>query len=450
MMKTGLLILFIIISMALSGCAPDKPKNIIFMISDGCGYNHVDAASLYQHGQTGVQIYEQFPVVYAMSTHSLTGKPYNPDSAWTSFNYVKRKPTDSAAAGTALATGVKTKNRLIGMDSSFAILENISERLEKYGKSTGVITSVPFYHATPAAFVAHNRDRNNYREIALEMLTQSPLDVIMGCGYPDYDDDGKITKMDMTAEFTMDSALWKQLLDGYLGNDADGDGIEDKWILIDDRKEFVDLSANKTPKRLLGVAKIYSTLQSERNGDSLAAPFAVPLIESVPTLEEMTQVALNILDEDPDGFFLMIEGGAVDWVSHANNSSRLIEEQIDFNKSVEAVVDWVEKNSSWNETLLIVTADHETGYLTGPGSNDSVLAGKGSIEDIWKPLVNNGKGQLPGMEWHSHKHTNSLVPMYAKGPGSAKFSQYIIGNDPVRGKYIDNTSIAHLIFSYYH
>ncbi len=83
----------------------------------------------------------------------------------------------------------------------------------------------------------------------------------------------------------------------------------------------------------------------------------------------------------------MVEGGAVDWAAHANQSGRVIEEEIDFNHSVEAVVEWVEKNSNWGETLVIVTGDHETGYLTGPGSDPA-----------WMPLVNNGAGYLPGME----------------------------------------------------
>ncbi len=118
-------------------------------------------------------------------------------------------------------------------------------------------------------------------------------------------------------------------------------------------------------------------MQSNRSGDGYADPFVVPLIDTVPTLEEMTKAALNILDDDPDGLFLMIEGGAVDWASHANQSGRMIEEHIDFDNSVQAVVDWVQKNSNWGETLLIVTSDHETGYLTGPGSDPS-----------WMPLIN--------------------------------------------------------------
>ena len=113
-----------------------------------------------------------------------------------------------------------------------------------------------------------------------------------------------------------------------------------------------------------------------------------------------------------------------------------------FNKAIEAACNWVETNSSWNETLIIVTADHETGYLVGPGSNVKV---NDSDVDLWKPIGNNGKGKLPSVEWFSKDHTNSLVPFYAKGTGSSKFLDVIKGNDDVRGNYIDNSDIGNVI-----
>lgn len=119
---------------------------------------------------------------------------------------------------------------------------------------------------------------------------------------------------------------------------------------------------------------------------------------------------------------------------HANQSGRVIEEEIDFNKSVEAVVSWVENNSNWGETLLIVTGDHETGYLNGPHSDPN-----------WMPLENNGAEVLPGMEWHSGNHTNSLIPLFAKGSAARLFKKNIEGSDPVRGPYIDNTTCGNVI-----
>ncbi|NIP27566.1 MAG: hypothetical protein GWN67_23585 [Phycisphaerae bacterium] len=215
-----------------------------------------------------------------------------------------------------------------------------------------------------------------------------------------------------------------QLLTGQTGNPNPGSGV----------------ISSPAPKRVLGVAQVYYTLQEMRSGDTDAAPYVVPLNETVPTLEEMTSAALNILDEDPNGFLLMVEGGAVDWASHSNISGRVIEEQIDFNRTVEAVVEWVRFNSNWGETLVIVTGDHETGYLAGPDSGDGLYG------PVWKTLINNGIGIVPGMEWYSRSHTNSLIPFYAKGRGAKLFKLRANGYDPVRGYYIDNTDIAKVIF----
>jgi alkaline phosphatase len=183
---------------------------------------------------------------------------------------------------------------------------------------------------------------------------------------------------------------------------------------------------------VIGVPEVYSSLQYNRSGDVNADPFVVPLLETVPSLAVMTRGALNVLDNDPDGFFLLIEGGAIDWAASNNQSGRMIEEETDFNQAAAAVSDWVNANSSWSETLVIVTSDHETGYLTGtPGVYDEV--------------INNGQGIMPTMAWNSDSHTNQLVPIFAKGPGVDLFEKYAVGSDPVRGAYLDNTDIPKVI-----
>jgi len=437
-------ILFLLSVCARKSCAP---KNIIIFISDGCGFNHVDAASMYQCGKTGSQVYEKFPIRYAMTTWSATGNKYDPALAWRSFDCVLKNPTDSAASATALATGVKTYNGAVSVNSAKVKLTTIFDQAEKKGRATGVVTSVQFSHATPACFVAHNENRSNYKEIAQEMLLASPVDVIMGCGHPYFDKTGKLT-LNSSFKYIGGQEIWRMLGEGAIGCDADNDGDADLWTLIQSRAEFQKLMKGETPSRVLGVPQVYHTLQQERTGEENAAPFEVPFIENVPNLKEMALGAINVLDENSEGFVLMIEGGAVDWAAHDNQSGRMIEEQIDFNNTVEAVVDWVNKQSSWKETLVIVTADHEAGYLCGPDSGNKKPSASLDIRQVWKPLINNGKGNVPGMVWYSDEHTNLLVPFYAKGLGSKRFNKYADKFDQVRGKYLDNTAVAKVILSF--
>ena len=419
------------------------PKNIIIFIADGCGYYHVDTASLFQYGDTGAQLCQKFPVTLAMTTYAAAAPPgsYDPNMAWADFDYVKTNATDSAAAATAMSTGVKTYNGAIGVGLDRKPTKNLIERCEELGKATGVVTSVQLSHATPAGFVAHNTARSEYEQIAKQMIYNSAVDVIMGCGHPFYDGDGNLEQTPKTYKFVGGESTWNDLVAGTAASDADGDGIDDLWTLIQTRTEFQALTSGSTPKRLLGVPQVHATLQQDRSGDLNAAPYDVSFIESVPTLEEMTKAAINVLDNDPDGFFLMVEAGAVDWASHNQQPGRLIEEQIAFNEAIEAAIEWLGKNSNWDQTLLIITGDHETGYLTGPDSGPSQEG------PVWYDLINYGRAVQPGMQFNSSGHTNSLIPIYVKGRGAKLFKDAAVNTDPVRGQYIDNTDIANIIFA---
>lgn len=440
-------------------------KNLILLVSDGCGFSHVDAASLFEHGKTGVQVYEKFPVRVAMSTYSYNKSKsgdlklgeYDPSKAWSDPQYVKRGYPDSAAAATSMSTGQKTYDGSIGLDTNQEPLLHAWEKAERAGKATGVVTSVQWSHATPAAFVAHNESRKNYAAIAREMILENATDVIMGCGHPWYDGKGLVKTASNKLDYVGGQETWEALVGGKAGGDADGDGKADPWTLVQTRDEFQALITGCTPKRVCGVAQVSRTLLKDRSIDSEAAPFQEPPVETVPTLAEMTQAAINVLDDDPDGFCLMIEGGAVDWAGHDNQSARMIEEQMDFNRAVEAAVQWVEQKSSWAETLIIVTADHETGYLTAPTptitdadtsttlpdkEESTPSAPKQAPPDASAPLTNNGKGTLPGMQWNSGSHTNSLVPVYAKGDAASLLLDAADQQDPVRGAYLDNTEIG--------
>ena len=440
-------------------------KNVIVMISDGCGFRHVEAAGLYTYGAPGRCVYEAFPCHMAMKTDPMlrtdegdaVPRGYDPQEAWAAFENVQHGYTDSAAAATAMAAGCKTTNGAIGVDPNGVPLRNVLARCEELGMATGVVTSVPLSHATPAGFVAHNVSRGNYAAIAQEMILGSPIDCIMGCGHPWYNNSGRRLEAAAGYAYVGGAELWGDLVAGVTGawdpvrNDANGDGrpspgewidadhdglADDVWTLVQSRDEFRRLMRGPTPERVIGVPRVRSTLQCGRSGDADAAPCAVPFNEGVPTLAEMTRAALNVLDDDPDGLFVMVEGGAVDSAAHGNWSGRMVEEQCDFNDAVAAAVEWVEARSNWEETVLIVTADHECGYLTaGPG--------------VWayEPLKSNGVGRLPEMAWNSGSHTNSLVPLYARGAAAAGFAARVIADDPHFGPYVDNTDVANLIFA---
>jgi alkaline phosphatase len=410
-------------------------KNVILMISDGWGSNQILATDFYTGGKAGTQIYERFPVKVDMSTYSFGGLGTDDDNVsmytpelWSDFELLKNHPTDSAAAGTAMSTGTKTYDAAIGVDQEQKDLRHIAEDFEDKGRSTGVISSVEFSHATPASFVDHDTNRNNYSDIANGMIKDSATDVIMGAGNPWFDDNGQ-AKTTGSYKYVGGQETWEALFAGTLGSDADGDGDIDNWSLIQTKEEFEDLQTGDTPDRLIGVPQVYTTLQQARGGKADADAYAVPFNDNVPNLDVMARGALNVLDNDEDGFFLMIEGGAIDWAGHANQSGRLIEEQADFNEAVEAVCKWVNKNSSWSETLVIVTGDHETGYLTGTAG-------------VYDEVINNGRGEMPAMAWNSGDHTNQLIPFYAKGAGAEIFKKHADETDPVKGAYLDNTEIT--------
>jgi alkaline phosphatase len=424
-----------------------KVKNVIVMISDGMGYSQMEAADYYLYG-TNKSSFANMPFKTSMSTYAHGGS-YDPSVAWDTFDYFKMGATDSAAAATAMSCGEKTYSGAIGMDINQQPIMHAMEKAEMDGKATGVVSSVEWSHATPAAYVAHNVSRNNYAEIGTEMIMDSAVDVVMGCGNPWFDRDGNPVASPNTFKYVGGESTWNALEAGTAGGDADGDGDDDPFTHIQTREEFQALMDGETPDRVCGTAQVYQTLQQGRGSDpsspygggGYAPPYEDPMIATVPTLEEMTTGALNVLDNDEDGFVLMVEGGAVDWAGHANQSGRVIEEQIDFVNSVKAVEQWVNENSNWGETLLVVTGDHETGYLTGPGS------GQFAGGPIWTPVVNNGQFVQPGMQWNSGSHTNQLIPFFAKGSSARLLKGYADETDPVHGSYLDNTELADVCFS---
>ncbi|MET0787845.1 MAG: alkaline phosphatase [Cellulomonas sp.] len=412
------------------------PKNIITLIGDGMGFNTVDLGSAFQSGKTlyqqkitngpnltkiggqgATQPYQYFSVQSAMSNFPAGGS-YSPSGAWSSFTQPLTNPTDSAASATALSSGLKTNNAVIGRDATGKDIRSIAELAQDVGKATGVVTTKYLSDATPAAYLAHDEDRDNYTQIADEMVA-SNANVIFGAGSPLYDNNATLRA---TPDYTyISQPTWTKLTTG-----------QTPYTFVDTAAQFDALATGATPDHVFGVPHASSTLQAGRSAlDPNSVPFSTPRNADVPSLATMSKAALNVLNNaDPDGFFAMIEGGAIDTAAHANNTAGVVEEQVDFNDAVQAVVDWVEANSSWDETLVIVTADHETGYLWGPGSNP-----------VRNPIVGTA-GTLPAVQWNTVNHSNQLVPFYAMGVGSASLAAKATGSDPVRGAYLDNTDVG--------
>jgi alkaline phosphatase len=435
---------FALIPAPQAAAAVPTAKNIIVLISDGAGYNQFDIASLYETGHTlnqvsvdpvtgevehypgtPTQVYETYPVQVAQSHYSANQRArYDDDDAWGAFNWVYDGATDSAAAATALGTGVKTNNGVLGHTPQQERLLTIVDHAEALGKATGTVTSVEFNHATPAGFVAHNADRNDYHGLATEMI-DSGLDVIMGAGHPLFTNDhaARTPRYEWISEADFTRVSAGQTPYSYIETAADFEALA--------------AAGDAAPNQVFGLVQSAETLQcyrAGRNEHKNVLPGTDPFTEGVPTLATMAKGALNVLAKNDNGFFLMIEGGAIDWASHDNSTTRLIEEQMDFNGAVAAVDAWIEANSSWDETLVIITADHETGYLSGPGADPA-----------WTPMTGQA-GQLPNVSWHSGNHTNSLVPLFAKGIGSDLLAARAVNWDKVRGPYLDNTDIGKILF----
>jgi alkaline phosphatase len=407
------------------------PKNIIILIGDGMSYNTVTATNYYVNGKDSVS-YQYFPTKYGCSTYNgMEKQEYRADSAWIDFEWVrtKGKYTDSAPAATALSTGKKSYDGAIGVDMKQQSLEHIMTYAKSKGKAAGVVSTVQISHATPAGFVAHNINRNNYAAIANEMFN-SNFDVIIGAGHPMYNDNAVAKSSEFNYNFVGGETTWNSLKAGTLST----------WTFSDDSTRVAEIAKGiNVPNRLCVISRVASTLQQSRTVVNAQVPYADAMNKGVNNLSELSLAAINVLKKNTNGFVAMIEGGAIDWANHANQKGRMIEEQIDFNNAVESVIAWVENNGGWEDNLVVVTSDHECGYLLGPNANDN--------KPTTNPIINNGKGNVPGMAYNSGNHTNMLVPLYAKGAGAELFSLHADREDPIRGYYVDNTEVAKVCYT---
>jgi len=415
-------LVFLLAGLVFVPCAHSSARRVILMIGDGMGFKHVEITRNYVGRPLAMEI---LPQKYGCTTYEYGGS-YSSSLAWSNFNYVKSGATDSASAATALSCGVKTDNGNIATShNDLQRLQTMSEYVRQLGMASGVVSTVPFSHATPAAFAAHNNHRDNYTAIAREMITSygdgvgargntPTIAVIIGGGHL-YWASGYIGSNEYNA----------------LRNGTTGQG----WTFVE-RRSGVDGSLSLASAASNAV-KLFGLYGGSGGNLEYRLANGTGANRENPTLAQMSLAALEVLQRSGRGFFLMVEGGAIDWASHANNVNQMIGEMIGFDEAVATVMGWVDRvDPLWEDTLLIVTGDHETGYIT---------RGSGVFPNV--PLANPGVGVLPTagvhFAWNSTGHTNSLVPVYAKGVGSHLFAQFAKNWDiGYATYYLDNTEIS--------
>ena len=317
-----------------------KIKNVIYMIGDGMGENHISAGEFYKGEKLNIQNIKNKNQVKTASLSTIT---------------------DSAASATALATGYKTTNGAIGKDKNKNDIQNLIEYSNGKDMKTGIVCTQILNHATPAAFSVHNTYRYNYDQIAASQI-ESCLDLMLGGG--------------------------RKYFYNYKSMIAHNNY---KWI-----NEISELENVEKNERIIGTFAEES-ISKEKNRTALSY---------------MAEEAIARL-ENEKGFFLMIEGSDIDSYSHEQNMDKMLIEMIDFDDAVEVAMSYVDKNP---DTLLIVTADHETGGL--------------KVDKYMH------KEQLTNKLFTTTEHTENDVALYAYGVGA---------NDITKYEIIDNTSIYKFI-----
>ncbi|SEA73873.1 alkaline phosphatase [Thalassobacillus cyri] len=282
----------------------NSPKNVIVMVGDGMGLGQMEIARLLEGGKNEELYMESLENVGLLRTYSAD-------------NFV----TDSAAAGTAIATGNKTYNGGIGVDAAGEEVDSILDLYQDAGKKVGLISTNTVTDATPAAFGGSAADRwSGQEEIARQMLANE-YDVLLGGGKNYF------------------SAARQE------GNGLIDDFQSKGYEYVTDESS---LEAAGTPDKLLGLFnESYMSYKTDRD----------ELNSEEPTLETMTNKALDVLSQDEDGFFLMVEGARIDHAAHAADATGVWQETMEFDRTVEQVVKWSEERE---DTLVVVLADHET------------------------------------------------------------------------------------------
>jgi alkaline phosphatase len=457
-------------------------KHIILFIGDGKGLIDEIALSRYLYGSDYGLIWDTFPyktyvttwdaTTYGKYSWNLNGSRYDTEEFRPAIGYDLSKggsksypeershddyfltklsdygstyphkadipSTDSASSGTAMATGIKTDNGNVAWlkdDPPDGTIRTIAELIrEKKNASIGVVSTVPFTHATPATFVSHNIDRDNFytgingytgKGIADEIIRDIKPEVVIGGGHP-----------------MQNNPEW-DTTKGYISHTLYDELHESKEYVFSERQIGMDGAEtlyNDTDIAISQNRKLFGLFGGNNGNFEPPVPVDMPgkpafyrTINEDPLLKDATIAALKVLNRDRDGFFLMIEGGDIDWANHVNNYQMMIGTMWEFNEAVKTAIEYVDQPGDvldWNNTLLIVTSDHSTGHMR---FNDSLNLGIGDLprqEKVTAPLTgpwgHSTYWKYPDGEvtYYASDHTNELVPLYAIGKTASLFKKY--------------------------
>ena len=398
MKKVFAVISAVVISLiALNSCCNQqkevKAKYIFLLIGDGMGSTHISAAESYLSYKAGK---------FGGKQLLMTTFPYYGTATAHSANY---NISCSGAAGTAIACGEKANNGTIGINKDSVITKSIAYCLHEEGYNIGIISSVPVNHATPASFFAHETSRGNYYSIASQIPATNFE--FFACG-------GFLDHKDMNGD--------KEPIDQVI--EAQG------YTVCYGLEEFQSKAAGKEKVILC----------QERNRDGNADEYVIETkADGDIPLAQMLELGIESLG-DNEPFFFMCEGGIIDWVAHDHRTMAMITEVIDFDAAIKVAYDFYLQHPE--ETLIIVTADHETGGIAlgcGPKSinwekleNQWIESGKKNTLDEEENRALNTECNIG---WTSYSHTGGAVPVFAIGKGAEKFNGRMDNTD-IKGKIL--------------
>jgi len=400
------------------GASRPPARSVILFIGDGMGQAHRLGGQLLTGGRTGRLAMDRLPVVGQMGT-----MPDDP----------ARFVTDSAAAATALATGVKTSNGAIAIAPDGTRLPTILELAKRAGKSTGLVTTCQITDATPAAFAAHVPHRSDQSEVARQYLEETGVDLILGGGAAYWYPAGAATP------FPADSTDPLQASRGTAG-DLVARARALGYAFVTSAADLRAATALPSrlpsgsadcrvvlPTRLLGLfanQELFAQ-RPEGQGDAYAPPV---------TLADLTEAAITLLSRNPEGFFLMVEESAIDRMAHRNNAPLTLKGVLELDRAVRVALAHAEADP---ETLIVVTADHECGGLAIAGSDDPPYPyepGGGLLETVMAgedgpfPIAGADHGFVMG--WATTGHTAASVPLTAAGPGAEALAGFYENTHP--------------------